>query len=548
MGRIVRWSLAWGLGALSSPAWACGGLFCDSVQPVDQAGEKILFVIDDEAEQVEVHVQIAYQGPSEEFSWILPVPAAPELFLSVDDGLSRLAAATNPTFIPVVEQVGDCVQPPFVALSDKATNDSAEEGGVTVTSEAQVGPYDTQVLTATDATVLVQWLEDNGYDLPEGAIDRIRPYVAAGASFVGLKLSKDRDVGDLAPFGVRYAGTEPVIPLQLTGVAAAPDMRLQPFVLAKRRAVPENYLHVVVNELAVDWLNGAANYQDVITRAANEAGGLAFATDFAGPVDSLAIHLWEAGQYPLEGVAASRTVGELTSWLVQPFSFDTSWQREPRFPISAGTTPILARFVAVPDGIEAAAFFACPGCYGPRYEVLPVDGAGLSAALAAEWVAPMEALQGRLDASAYLTRLTSSISADEMTLDPRFVLNDVMGDVSAAHQATLQVLCNGLHTASGAPRRLVLADGRTLDLPPQDKMGADFTWDGWVGELADYPVVRIEQTARTGEPVVTVDYAADIDAILAARRGCGCDGGAVRPAWAGLLVALGAAWRRRRAR
>lgn len=545
MERVARWCVVASLAAWAPSAWACGGLFCDAVQPVDQSGEKILFVIDEAAESVEVHVQISYQGPSEEFSWILPVPSTPELFLSVDDGLSRLAAATNPTFIPVVEQVGRCIQPPFVALADKGSVDE-DNGGVQITAESQVGPYDTQVLTATDATVLVQWLEDNGYDLPDGAIDRIRPYVAAGSSFVGLKLSKDRDVGDLAPFGVRYAGTEPVIPLQLTGVAAAPDMRLQPFVLGARRAVPENYLHVVVNELAVDWLNGAGNYQDVITRAANEAGGLAFATDFAGPVGGLQLHFWGEGQYPLEQVAAARTVGELTNWLVQPFAFDTSWQREPRFPVTAGTAPILARFVAVPEGLTPAEFFACPGCYGPIYDALPVDGAALSAALDAEWVEPMARLQRHVDALPYLTRLTSSISADEMTIDPRFVLNDVMGDVSAAHQATLQVLCNGLHTASAAPRRLVLSDGRTLDLPPQDQVGTDFSWDGWVGELADFPVVRIEQTARTGQPVVTVDFAADIDAILAGRRGCGCDVGGAGSMWGVGLAGVAAALRRRR--
>lgn len=192
---------------LLSQALACGGLFCNSAQPVDQVGERILFaLIPGEVEgegEVEVHVQLSYQGPAEEFSWIVPTPTLPELRTSVDDVFVRLGMSTAPLFQPTIVDLGDCNSGiatrgggPTVdmAASDSGGGESftPPAAAVTVVSEEQVGPYDAQILTANDAGVLVQWLADNGYDLPPGGADKIAPYVASGSYYIGLKLQKCR--------------------------------------------------------------------------------------------------------------------------------------------------------------------------------------------------------------------------------------------------------------------------------------------------------------------------------------------------------------------
>jgi hypothetical protein len=546
-------SLAWLVLGVGSPsAYACGGLFCDAQQPVDQTGERILFVMDEAAAAVEMHVQISYQGPSEDFSWILPVAAVPELFVSSDDVLARLALVTTPTFVPVLETVGACTSAVFTQESkgDDANFEPPSEGdgGVTVVGAAPVGPYDSVTLQATDAATLVDWLEANGYDLPDGADARIAPYIADGSSFVALKLQKDRDAGDIVPLGLRYAGSDPVIPLQLTGVAAAPDFRLQPYVLGARRAVPENYLHVVINELAVDWLAVGANYQDVVGRAADEAGGLAFATDFAGAHASTGLLLWRDGLVPLDAIAAMTTLAELEQVLVTPFLTPGSGVGldAAGLPVTVGTTALLSAFVTPPPNVDLAAYLSCMSCYGSTQA--PLDGAGLAAALEEGWAQPLRRVQAHLDAYPYLTRMTSSISAAEMTLDPRFVLNDTLGDVAGARQATLQTMCQGLHGFNDAPRRLVLADGTALDLPSRDDAAANgFDWTSWVAAAGDHAALRVEQTGRSGDAVVLVDNAAAIrDGAEAFNRAfCGCEQGARGGAWAGaLLLALGL--RRRR--
>ena len=50
-------------------SWACGGLFCDSAGPVNQTAERIIFV-DHEDGMVSAAVEILYQGPAEDFSWL----------------------------------------------------------------------------------------------------------------------------------------------------------------------------------------------------------------------------------------------------------------------------------------------------------------------------------------------------------------------------------------------------------------------------------------------------------------------------------------------
>ncbi|HMV69210.1 MAG TPA: DUF2330 domain-containing protein [Myxococcota bacterium] len=537
-------------------AAACGGLFCDAAQPVDQVGERILFIDLDGV--IEVHVQISYQGPSEDFSWIVPVPAEPELLPSTDDVLLRLGLATSAVFQPTTADLGDCLSGfatrgggPTMAMEDSAGGGEvyAPAATVTINQEVQVGPYDAQVLSANDAGVLVTWLGEHGYDLPDGAEARIAPYVASGSQFIGLRLRKDKAAGDLTPIAFRYPGDAPVIPLRLTAVAASDDMILQPLVLGPARAVPENYLHVVVNELAIDWINSGLNYLDVIRRAADEAGGQAFATDAAARVEDLEAVLWTPDLYPLDAIEEMTDATELEPLLMQlgyVSPIDNSWQSRRALPVSRGTVPILARFVPPPRGVDPFTLFQCLGCYVHEGQI-PLDGPGLARALEEEWAAPLRHVQEQLDRSAWLTRMSSSMSADEMTVDPRFTFNPDLPAQRGAREATLEYDCRRVHSRVDAPRALVLPDGRRLELPSIDQASQMvFTWDSWTSEISAHAAERVEQTGRSGDPVVAVDNSAAIDDALAAlnaRVGCGCD--ASGGPWSALAL-LGALARRRR--
>ena len=68
------------LALATAPASACVGFACDNpaAPPVLQAAERIVFGIDPDSGEVEMHVQVSYTG-QHEFAWIVPVPEPPEL-------------------------------------------------------------------------------------------------------------------------------------------------------------------------------------------------------------------------------------------------------------------------------------------------------------------------------------------------------------------------------------------------------------------------------------------------------------------------------------
>ena len=78
-------------------AQACGGFFCNNQNPVDQSAERVVFALEDSGD-ITMHVQIFYQGESEDFAWIVPVPSNPKLFVSTDMLFQALDWPTNPSF------------------------------------------------------------------------------------------------------------------------------------------------------------------------------------------------------------------------------------------------------------------------------------------------------------------------------------------------------------------------------------------------------------------------------------------------------------------
>lgn len=512
---------------LSPSAHACGGMFCDAVIPVDQAAERIVFTLD--GTTVVTEVQIAYQGQDDDFAWIVPVPAEPELFISNDALFTRLANATVPTYTLQTDNEGDslgCAPEMKVGTTETAFTDTGESG-VSVVSEATVGPYETVVLQAENADTLITWLQDQGYSLPDDMEVVLDPYVSSGQYFVALKLSSDKDTGDLAPLGMRYTGTAASIPIQLTSIATIPDLPIEVFVLGSARAVPDNYLHVQINEASIDWLNGATNYRAVVARAVDEAGGQAFATDFAGSADLMAGQIWTEGVVNLATLAATTDPIQWLEGIVYS-----------GIAASSQLNALLVRYVPAPSGVDDAAFLACPSCYSGQVSAPDFDPVVATDAFEVEIVKVLMAQQARIDASAHLTRLFTTMDAEEMTADPIFVLNaDIEQDISQTHTATDHTR-TAVFSGKMQARTLELADGREFVFSdPSDTTAM---------EAVNSPdALVIEDLSATGEGTVmfdgTEDAQADADAFSA---GCASDdaGAIAIPA----LLVLTAALRRRR--
>ncbi len=516
-------------------AHACGGFFCNNNEPVDQSAERILFSHDLSTGEVEAHVQIFYSGPSEGFAWVVPVPSEPEIFLSSDQLFTDLSNAYRPTFSLVREEEEWCTPEPYDyngLNGGGGYNEPEPAPTVEVVASDSVGPYDTVTLKAESSDGLIDWLQDNGFDLPDELSAALDPYIGDNL-FVAMKLTKDASEGSVQPIGLRYTSAGLSVPIQLTSIAAQPDMRVEAYVLGDFRAVPGSYLHVQINEAAIDWFHPDGRYEQAVSRAANEAGGHAFATDYSGAATMPFPQLYTTAYYDTEAVAAAATAADAMDAVMDQF--------EP----TGLVLQALIEFMPPPAGIQPDSFYNCVSCYVS--DDYPFDGPGLAAALEERIVVPRAHLGDLFERFDHLTVLTSSLDAAEMTVDPTFVFNrDMVQEVDNKHYATLRYLCGDGDREDQSPRQLVLADGRTFDLPSEAYLERTGQSEADMLMPESHPAaIVIEITSGTEEPITLADYREEGAANTADGKGCGCATSS-SPAAILLWLAPLLGWRRRR--
>ena len=407
---------------LTQAAFACGGMFCNATTPVNQAAERILFAQTDEG--LEMHVRITYAGPPTDFGWLLPVPRDVEYSLGSEAVFDVLDARFAPTFSLRREFTGDCggfggaggAGGGFSGGPTARTND----GGLSVLAREAVGPYDLALILPETVADLRAWLNANEYQLPDDIDAKLGTYVEMGAAFIALKLLPTSESGDIEPLAMRFAGDTPSIPIVPTSVAATPDMGMLVHFLGTNRAVPTNYRHVEINESAIDWRNSGSNYTDVVSQAIDEAGGRAFTTDFAGPVQDVA---------PLN-IADLERLMDLED-LSREINGDADY------------LTALRPFITLPDGLSYDEFSSCIQCFindGSEAD-FAYDAAGYIR-LVEEELNPRRAhINSLFERNPYLTRLYGTMSAEEMTIDPVFGFNSDLGDVNNFRTATEYIPC-----------------------------------------------------------------------------------------------------------
>ena len=286
---VVAGALGWGLllgAGVARDAQACGGLFCSSASPVNQAAERIIFSFDRPAKKVTAVVEILYQGPAEKFAWVLPVPGIPTVDVSTSAMLDRLQQLTNPTLSSPTHlgrhlrqrKRGGPERVPQLAGRGMPASSAEDPSGpsVSVLAAGSVGPYVYEVIKvdpamADAAIVALNWLMTNGYDVGALGADVLRPYLRDGLNLLAFKLAKNKMTGSIRPIMLTYESNHPMIPIRPTAVAASRDMGILAFVLGAARAVPTNYKSLELNEAMINWFSPSATYNAVVTAAADEA-------------------------------------------------------------------------------------------------------------------------------------------------------------------------------------------------------------------------------------------------------------------------------------
>lgn len=557
--------------ASTNEADACGCFVPpDPTVPIVQAGERILFGMENGV--VTSHVQVQYAGAAEEFGWLLPLPSIPDMELGTDEVFAQLIAQTQPTYRLDREYKGDCPFDPTRSGFGSPSNDSGAEGdggksgegGSPLVLRDTIGPYDYAVLRADDKQPMLDWLDTNGFFVPTGTEDVVGPYIRPNSYFLALKLLKGNDVGDLQPVVLKYESDLPMIPIILTSVAADPNMGVQVWVLGDDRAIPRNYHHTKINDAALDWINAASNYVKVVTDAVDEIDGHhSFVTEYAGSSNVMVDVLDYQGRFGnIDELAAKTDLIEFVNYVNYngyPLQGNGFNGFQPQY--SSQLLAILKRHFPVPgalleEEITAADYYWNISYYLGSYRDqfpekfqdldLEFDAAEIAKELDERFITPTLSAGEMFRKHDYLSRLFTTLSPNEMTKDPVFSFNPDLPEVSNIHTGVLTYYCQLLNNPTIANTPAVLMTEQGFKLTYTNGTGEADAINPW--PLVDMPQSQSQEILREeGSPEVVIDNTNLITAALSAEReggGCSVGGGASNSYL--LLLALGLLAIRRR--
>ncbi len=273
---ITLTSTAW----VSSTAWAdpCGmvpPVYVGDDIPIARIGEQKTYVFYQPGKNGKpgietVAIRPGFKGNVEEFGMLIPFPSVPALRKVSDNIFPHIASAIDPPEVVIDmrwqlfarKRKGNALPAP-TAASGLALGDNR----VRVVKEEAVGMYEVAVLEAGSAAALKRWMDDHGYQYPEGMDTACEDYVEAGWCFVAVKTkvgtksgadpqpgqrSVDNRMpagstfdGNVQAMGFRFYVDEMVVPMRLSTFNEG-DLRNIVYILSdkpmKIQSIPEEYV------------------------------------------------------------------------------------------------------------------------------------------------------------------------------------------------------------------------------------------------------------------------------------------------------------------
>ncbi|WP_437677465.1 DUF2330 domain-containing protein [Sorangium sp. So ce131] len=270
-------------------AEACGGCLAPQSENTQVTSHRMILSISPEA--TTLWDQITYSGEPSEFAWVLPVVGLADVELS-SDALFELLDQT--TAVQVFSPQLNCPSS-FCGASTGAGGGAfggavpdAADGGVTVIAQETVGPYETVQLSASEPNALRNWLDRNGYNIPDDIDPVIDAYVEEGFSFLALKLVPGEGVDKMRPVRVSTAGASPELPLRMVAAGTGRVTPITLWILGEGRYEPTNFssFEITAPELIWNWDTQSSNYKQLRSAGFDATGGSAWLFEAAEPLSS----------------------------------------------------------------------------------------------------------------------------------------------------------------------------------------------------------------------------------------------------------------------
>jgi hypothetical protein len=432
LGAVVATTM--GLTVAERTASACGGEF---VPPSENdsvvTDHRMILAIG--PKQSTLYDEIEFHGAPASFAWVLPIKGAATVALSADilfaslDQLTASQVTQPPTNCPPPPSCGEDEGFGAAPTAGRSVDAGAHAGGVTVTAQAQVGPYETVQLHSTDPNALQTWLTQHGYSIPSAVAPIVSAYVSDGFDFLAMKLAPGKGVSAMQPVRVTTSGASPVMPLRMVAAGTGSTTGITLWVVASGRYEPQNFPFFIIkdSELSWNWTTGASNYETVRLAAEANLGGKGWQVESSLDINEGSVmNLVEGGGQFGGGIPVSSSGGYL--------------------PVGDGGA----------DGASVDAGSADAGAVDGGYEsAMQVEDDDFNALFA-----------GAPGGVARITRIRSDIAHTALTVDLSLQASSDQTELSNVHNVTSQigepecpVYDSSCNVTGEAPRSEVTASG-----------------------------------------------------------------------------------------
>ncbi len=153
---------------------------------INEPTQKAILIYDGGRE--DLILQVKYEGPVDEFGWLIPVPNLPTVQLGAMKCFYELSQYTQRLW-----------EPPVSGSSEVMTSgNSAGAGGppeppVKVIEIKTVGAYEFAVLSTKDSAALGTWLEANQFYFPTNKTDVLNGYIKQQWFFVAVRINSSKN-------------------------------------------------------------------------------------------------------------------------------------------------------------------------------------------------------------------------------------------------------------------------------------------------------------------------------------------------------------------
>ena len=182
--------------------------------PIARIGLQKTYVFHHDGVQT-VALRPGFEGKVDEFGMLIPFPKVPSIRKIADDTFAHLDATVDPPVVQV--EIYDPRRYERMAMKSMAAGaapemEAAEDDGlayheVAVLKQEAVGMYEVAVLAAGSPQALKRWMDENGFQYPDGMDEPVNDYVKSKWCFVAVKTKVGQMPGAAAQPGMRGVDT-----------------------------------------------------------------------------------------------------------------------------------------------------------------------------------------------------------------------------------------------------------------------------------------------------------------------------------------------------